>query len=79
MQTRHEEPLLRCTPTDRPHDPGDAADLSIMGYQEPPEEVLFSEVKVSQVEKKINNLLTQARCMLLIWLNSAQEDFNPRD
>jgi hypothetical protein len=50
-----------------------------MGYQEPPEEVLFSEIKVSQVEKKINNLLTQARCMLLIWLNSAQEDFNPRD
>jgi len=29
---------LVCLPVDRPHDPGDAADLSIMGYRRPSRE-----------------------------------------
>jgi hypothetical protein len=44
-----------------------------MGYSKPLEEVFFDGVKVSQVEKKINSLLTAGRCMLLIWLNSAHQ------
>lgn len=50
-----------------------------MGYTEPLEEVLFCVVKLSQVEKKINSLLTAALFMLSIWLNSAQEDLQRPD
>lgn len=49
-----------------------------MGYTEPLEEVFFCVVKLSQVEKKINSLLTAVLCMLSIWLNSAQEDLKWR-
>ncbi|CAD7028794.1 hypothetical protein [Pseudorhizobium flavum] len=34
---------------DRPHDPGDAADLSIMGY--------LSSLKIAQTTKEINRIL----------------------
>jgi hypothetical protein len=50
-----------------------------MGYPEPLQEVLFSAVKLTQVEKKINSLLTAARCMISIWLNSAQKDLKEPD
>jgi len=49
---------LACLPVDRPHDPGDAADLSIMGYGCPLSGTyVVVGVKIAQNEKKINRFL----------------------
>ncbi|EGE61673.1 hypothetical protein RHECNPAF_1020019 [Rhizobium etli CNPAF512] len=46
---------MTCLPADRPHDPGDAADLSIMGYRTAPlrerfcyEPIICAEMKENQ-------------------------------
>ena len=49
---------MACLPVDRPHDPGDAADLSIMGYGCPLSGTyVVVGVKIAQNEKKINRFL----------------------
>ncbi|RWX78817.1 hypothetical protein EPK99_09535 [Neorhizobium lilium] len=62
---------LVCLPVDRPHDPGDAADLSIMGYPDPSRDV-FVRAKIAQNDDKINVILTAPTFRLLCWLKSGQ-------
>ncbi|MBA3039667.1 MAG: hypothetical protein FP819_08085 [Rhizobiaceae bacterium] len=50
---------MTCVPTDRPHDPGDAADLNIMGHRLASfRGVLSVDLNFAQLEKKINSFLT---------------------
>jgi hypothetical protein len=63
---------LACLLVDRPHDPGDAADLSIMGYDDPVGEAIVSvAAKIAQNEKKINRILTRRAIEICCWLKFA--------
>jgi hypothetical protein len=63
-----------CLPVDRPHDPGDAADLSIMGY---PMSLAgnssFVEAEITQNKKKINTFLMPLTIALVYWLKSGAD------
>ena len=65
---------LVCLPVDRPHDPGDAADLNIMGYDDPLREPIVSvAAKIAQNEKKINRFLTRCSIHIPCWLKFTPE------
>jgi hypothetical protein len=60
--------VIFCLPADRPHDPGDAADLSIMGYLGYPNRLSVYGTKFARNQKKINKFLMIKNACLPAWL-----------
>jgi hypothetical protein len=69
---------LFCLPADRPHDPGDAADLSIMGYLSPFQDLYLYGAKFARKREKINNFLMIKNPDVTLWLKSALASFPRR-